>query len=219
MALRDPLQTFATFSLWVPYDKNLRDGYWLDTKMHPAAVIIVGTSHSIHIASRKLMPFLERLCRNFAVSAVAEEMSEDALLESNCTASIPMQMANALRLPHRFCDPNTAERARLGIRQQNDILISAFLGNLSETEVAVRLADSHAKCESYWLAQLRDLNLWPVLFVCGANHVDTFFNLLRHEDIAVRVAVEDSGPLSEKRFACCATKNHLLHVRIAGAHK
>lgn len=159
--------------------------------MRPAAVIIVGTSHSIQIASRKLKPFLERLCGNFTVSAVAEEMNEEALLESNCTTSIPMQVANALRLPHRFCDPNTAERARLDIRQENDILISAYQANLSKTEVALCLADSHTKRESYWLDQLRDLNVWPVLFVCGANHVDSFCDLLRHEDIAVRVAVDD----------------------------
>lgn len=159
--------------------------------MRPTAVIIVGTSHSIQIASRKLKRFLERLCENFTVSAIAEEMSDEALVENNCIASIPMQVANTLRLPYRFCDPSRAERARLGIRQENDILISAFQCNLSETEVAECLAESHTKRESYWIDQLRDLNLWPVLFVCGANHVDSFCGLLRHEDIAVRVAVED----------------------------
>tara|TARA_R110002049_G_scaffold20717_3_gene75893 strand:- start:23902 stop:24390 length:489 start_codon:yes stop_codon:yes gene_type:complete len=159
--------------------------------MRRAAVIIVGTSHSIQISSRKLKPFLERLCENFTVTAIAEEMSNEALVENNCEASIPMQVANALRLPHRFCDPNSAERTSLGIRQENDILISAFQGNLSETEVADRLAENHSKRESYWLDQLCDLNLWPVLFVCGANHVGSFCGLLRHENIAARVAAED----------------------------
>lgn len=154
-------------------------------------IIIVGTSHTIQIATPELKPFLERLCREFKVCAVAEEMSEEALGEKNCAASIPMQVAHALRLSHRFCDPNRTERASLGICQENDIRISAFPSTLPESEVATRLAESHAKRERYWLEQLRGLNLWPVLFVCGADHVASFCQLLKQEGIAAHVAAED----------------------------
>lgn len=123
-------------------------------------VIVVGTSHMIQIATLELKPFLKRLCRKFKACAVAEEMNEEALAEQNCAASIPMQVANALRLSHRFCDPNRTELTKLGIRQENEIRISAFPSTLSESEVATRLAESHAKREGYWLEQLRGLNLW-----------------------------------------------------------
>ena len=159
--------------------------------MHPAAVIIIGTSHSIQMASSKLKTHLERLCRELTVRAVAEEMSEEALLENNYTASVPMRVAEALRLPHRFCDPDRAERTRLQIRQENEIRKSAFLANLPEPEVLARLSESHAKRELYWLRQLRNHNLWPVLFVCGANHVRSFGELLRREGIVMRVVAED----------------------------
>ena len=73
---------------------------------HQAKIIVVGTSHTIQIADPELKPFLENLCREFNVRAVAEEMNEEALAEKDCSASIPMQIASALQMPHRFCDPN-----------------------------------------------------------------------------------------------------------------
>lgn len=154
-------------------------------------IIIVGTSHTIQVSDLELKPFLESLCQEFKVHAVAEEMNEEALAEKHCTASIPMQVASELQIPHRFCDPNMTERVKLGIRQENDIRISAFPCTLAEPEVAACLAESHAKRERYWLEQLRSLNLWPVLFVCGADHVASFCHLLKQEDIVVHIAAED----------------------------
>ncbi len=154
-------------------------------------VVVVGTSHTIQIADLDLKPFLESLCQEFKVHAIAEEMNEEALAEKNCTASIPMRVASAVQIPHRFCDPNRAERVKLGIRQENDIRISAFPSTLPESEVAMRLAESHARRERHWLEQLRSLNLWPVLFVCGADHVASFCHLLKQKDIAVHIAEED----------------------------
>ena len=156
-------------------------------------IIVVGTSHTIQTADLELKPFLESLCMEFKVRAVAEEMNKEALAEKACAASIPMQIANALQLPHRFCDPNREERAKLNIHQENDIRIQAWLSqsNLSNSEIAVRVAESHAKREQYWLDQLRELNVWPVLFVCGADHVPQFCQLLKQQGISVHVAAED----------------------------
>jgi len=156
-------------------------------------VIVVGTSHTIQIADPELKQFLESLCREFNVHAVAEEMSEEALAEKDCAASIPMQVASALQMPHRFCDPNRVERAKLAIRQVNEIRAQAWLSNstLSESEIAERVMESYAKRERYWLEQLRSLNVWPVLFICGADHVASFCNLLKQNSIAAQVAAED----------------------------
>lgn len=129
-------------------------------------IIVVGTSHTIQTADLELKSFLENLCQEFKVRAVAEEMNEEALAEKICAASIPMQVASTLQLPHRLCDPNRGKHAQLEIHQENDIRIQAWLSQttLSESEVAVRIAESHAKRERYWLEQLGDLDLWPVLF-------------------------------------------------------
>ena len=158
-----------------------------------AKIIIVGTSHTIQIADPGLKPFLENLCREFDVRAVAEEMNEEALAEKDCAASIPMQIASTLRLPHRFCDPNRTERVKLEIRQENEIRIDAWLSSstLSESEIATRVSEGYVKRERYWLEQLRRLNVWPVLLICGANHVASFCKLLKQQSIAAHVAAED----------------------------
>ena len=160
---------------------------------HQAKIIVVGTSHTIQIADPALKPFLESLCRDFNIRAVGEEMNEEALTEKNCTFSIPMQIASALKIPHRFCDPNRTERAKLGIRQENEIRIQAWLSSstLSDSELAARVTESYAMRERYWLAQLCELNVWPVLFICGADHVSSFCELLKQQSIAAHVAAED----------------------------
>lgn len=156
-------------------------------------VIVVGTSHTIQIADPALKPFLESLCREFNVRAVAEEMNKEALAEKDCAASIPMLVAGALQMPHRFCDPNRAERSKLAIHQENEIRVRAWLANTTppESEVAARVMESYAKREKYWLEELRDLNLWPVLFICGADHVASFSHLLKQEGVVAHVAAED----------------------------
>jgi len=160
---------------------------------HQAKIIVVGTSHTIQIADPALKPFLESLCRDFNVRGVAEEMNEEALAEKNCTSSIPMEIASALQMPHRFCDPNRTERAKLEIRQENEIRIQAWLSSttLSDSELAARVKESYATRERYWLEQLRTLNAWPVLFICGADHVASFCELLKQQGIAAHVAAED----------------------------
>jgi hypothetical protein len=160
---------------------------------HLAKIIVVGTSHTIQIADQALKPFLESLCRDLNIRAIAEEMNEEALAENNCTSSIPMQIASALKMPHRFCDPNRTERAKLGIRQENEFRIQAWLSGstLSDSELAAHVTESYAMRERYWLEQLRELDVWPVLFICGADHVLPFCELLNQQSIAAHVAVED----------------------------
>lgn len=162
-------------------------------------VIVVGTSHPIQIgaddvnraAGEELKAFLENLCRTYEIRAVAEEMNAEALAENQCSTSVPMRLADSLGLEHWFCDPNRSARVTLGIYQENGIRAEAFLQGCSEGQISSRVADSHAMRERYWLDRLRALNQWPVLFVCGADHVASFCVLLEHEAIAAHVAAKD----------------------------
>jgi hypothetical protein len=166
---------------------------------HLPMVIIVGTSHSIQIgldgvnvaADEEFKLFLEKLCKARKIRAIAEEMNTEALAERNCATSIPARLAESLQIQHRFCDPCRTERTTLGIFQENDIRAQAFLSGWPETEISTRILAEHTKRERYWLNQLRSLNRWPVLFVCGANHVCSFHALLGQEDVTACVETED----------------------------
>ena len=162
-------------------------------------VIVVGTSHLIQMGTddgnaetgEEFLAFLESLCRTHEVRAVAEEMDAEALAECGCLTSIPMRLAQSLGVNHRFCEPNRSDRARLGILQENPIRAKGFLSNWSEAEISSRVLDEHMKRERYWLDQIRDLNQWPVLFVCGANHVASFCDLLAREGLAASIGAAD----------------------------
>ncbi len=156
-----------------------------------AKVIVVGTSHPIQVADRDFESFLHCLCQTFAVRAVAEEMSAEALGETKCSTSVLMRIAKSLGVAHRFCDPNRRERVELQIDQESNIRAQALLPGWSEAEIAQRVIESHAKRERYWLAHLRGLDQWPVLFVCGAGHVASFSQLLEQERITAHVAADD----------------------------
>lgn len=156
-------------------------------------IIIIGTSHTIQTTEPNFKVFLEKLCQEFSVRAVAEEMNEVALAEKNYAESMPMQIAKALQIEHKFCDPNRSKRTELGIFQETEIRYQAWISRSKQTEseIAALVVASHVKREQYWLEQLRSLNVWPVLFICGADHVTSFKHLVEQQGIAVHIAAED----------------------------
>jgi hypothetical protein len=172
-------------------------------------VILVGTSHSFQVSEPQFQPFLEDLCGEYDVRAVAEELNADALEEKKCLASIAMSVAESLGLPHRFCDPSQSERSRLRIDQENDIRAQAFFSNWPEGEIDQRIAESHLIREKYWLEELQGLDEWPVVFVCGANHIASFTRLLQQAGIVAQVAVEDWSPADEET----ANEEYLASLR------
>jgi hypothetical protein len=69
-------------------------------------VIVVGTSHPIQTSDQSLTPFLERLCQEFKVCGIAEEMNAAALSENDQSTTIPMlvverKLGSSLVIIHR----------------------------------------------------------------------------------------------------------------------
>jgi hypothetical protein len=121
------------------------------------------------------------------VGCIAEEMNEDGLAEAERSASVPQIIADILGLPHIFCELNRRERVILGVKQENDICISAFLNGKSEEDVEAALKEQFHIRESVWLDRVEALDTWPVLFICGANHVPSFTALLQESGVECEV--------------------------------
>jgi len=165
-------------------------------------VAIVGTSHSLQIGcaseslAQDLTEFLSGICDRRRVRAIAEEMNGEALAEKCVAASIGMRLAKERALAHCMVDPDSAVRAALGISQENDIRISAWNRSLSRAETEALVQAEYGKRERYWLGQLQDLDTWPVLFICGANHVRSFSTLLT--DCSIQNSIEaDDWPVED----------------------
>ena len=167
-------------------------------------VVLLGTSHMYQTAKERCPPqhaqdfrcFLSEACRRYDIRTVAEEMNAEALAEVSRNESIPHQVASELSLTHLFCDPDRGERKHLGLLQENEVKAQAFLNRISDDETARRIHDEYVKRERFWLERLRTVNKWPVLFICGAEHVMSFESILEADGFSVRRIADDWAPTS-----------------------
>ena len=141
------------------------------------------------------------VCKDFRAQAVAEEFCEERVKQRNEKESVCLAEARSLTLHHRYCDPDTLKRKRCGIRDRTDVQhdLQVELGEQNppreKLDAAYRKEDE--KRERCWLKELRSLNVWPVVFVCGASHVEWFKKLLDSDGLSCEVVVS-RWPLSEE---------------------
>lgn len=133
---------------------------------------------------------IARAAKRYAVCGLAEELNEDGLLEHGVTESVVQQEAARLGLPHCFCEPSYVERAALGVLQWNDLRLLAWSNRWSTDELERRNQIEFRKRETVWCERLQTLNTWPVLFVCGADHVESFSALLVEHGLSVEVLAQ-----------------------------
>ncbi len=165
-------------------------------------VLITGTSHEY----QRLLPgssdpepeqfriVVTTTCQQKGVKAIAEEMSFEALERHGVHQSVCQQVADALRIPHRFCDPSSQERRDLGIIEDDDIRLRGFFADQDQQEVEAKVRASYGIRERRWLEYLLELDSWPVMFVCGADHVEPFRALLKANDVAAHVLFTNWEP-------------------------
>lgn len=163
-------------------------------------IVLIGTWHHFQLPggpeSASFGMFVEDIFSQHRVAAIAEEMSEDALAENGVTQSVGHQIALARGLAHRYCDPSRNKRVVMYVLQESDIRKTGFLQSWEPGRIESEIRSSHAIRERYWLDRLSELDIWPALFVCGANHVSYFRDLLEKQGFEVTVAADDWEPCS-----------------------
>jgi hypothetical protein len=158
-------------------------------------VALIGTSHTYqrpgHATESEFRGLINQACASLKVRAIAEEASLEALAQKHASHSICEEIAKAAGLSHRYCDPNNEQRNALNIKGKQDIEWLGFWGNWSPEKIQQEVAASHAIRERYWRTQLLQPDCWPVVFVCGADHIDSFCSMLKNEGFHVDVIVRD----------------------------
>jgi hypothetical protein len=134
-------------------------------------IFIVGTSHEGYQIRPLCGPqdgadafkqYVLQTVRTHAVQTIAEEMSLEGLRGRRTVCD---EIAKEESLSHTMCDPNCSERQVLGISKENT-------------------ASDNEKREKEWLRRLATQSCrYPVLFVCGANHVCSLANLSRDQGL------------------------------------
>lgn len=156
---------------------------------------LVGTYHELQYTGRPgggppdkvrkgrhdLQAYLRELITRINPKLIAEEFSQQVLDGLKAESTVKL-VADDLGIEHRFCDPNTVERVKMGLPHP-------FLDHCDESEKP-RLDRIR---EIYWLETLSDMIKHDILFICGADHVSSFAQLLLQEGITAQIEDEYFG--------------------------
>jgi hypothetical protein len=111
--------------------------------------------------------FLRSALVSHGIRGIAEEMSRAALKKQfRSGESVPCRLATAVDLPHRYCDPDP------------------------ETQKALNITSDRER-EKYWIKELITFDAFPVLFVLGADHINSFERLLIESDFQPFIIARD----------------------------
>jgi len=157
------------------------------------AIFIVGTSHEGYQIRPQCGPqdgadafkqYVLQTVQTHAVETIAEEISMEGLRGRHTVCD---EVAKEEHLFHIMCDPTCSERQVLGISKENS-------------------PSDNERREKEWLRRLKTpLCRYPVLFVCGANHVSSLAQLCRDEGLVPTIVDYDFEvpeiPL-ERRIIC-----------------
>lgn len=161
-------------------------------------IFLVGTRHDYQrpgsLSSEEFHALVAASCKEQDIKLIAEEMSIDALSLYGAKQSVGEQVADSLRIGHCYCDPSIEEQKRLGITHPGKVGLSDFSAVRASQEVDPEVRASNAIRERRWLEHLLELECWPVLFVCGAHHIESFQALLHANSIIVHVLFPNWPP-------------------------
>lgn len=160
---------------------------------------LIGTDHKyqhnseryISVPKNEIEEFvihLKTICENKNIRAIGEEFHETHLKEDR-KLTIPKNVAVGLNIKHIYCEPDDDEAEKLGY-------VEKLLQRPRETteEFYKRAFENEKIREKGWLNRLISNKVWPLLFVCGSWHVESFKNLLEANQIKV-VIINENWPI------------------------
>lgn len=190
----------------------------------PSRIILLGTRHRYQtpdesVSQQDIALFknlIRTLCVGEAISVIGEEMNCESLSTKRLDASTVKEVASELGKIHKYCDPTTEERRNLGIDVEGAKALRAELyGNVlhemmmdsvehTEDEVDQEVSNRYLSSkmgqeenslrESFWMGMIAKFDSSIILFVLGANHIDTFSTLLRSRNYEVMIAAANWEP-------------------------
>ncbi|MEI8631566.1 hypothetical protein P4S72_04480 [Vibrio sp. PP-XX7] len=152
-------------------------------------VILIGTSHSTqrNLERTEFSDYVESIANQYGVKAIAEEIDE--------SPSVVQRLSKYLNVKYINIEPSMNEREELGINRFPgliDLAVYQEFGNVeskgAHNEIERRMQSDCRKRENEWLRRIDNLGVFPILVVCGANHVEPFSLLLRNNDYSVDIA-------------------------------
>jgi len=157
-------------------------------------VYLLGTTHEYQGGKHRLnappptkeefdqfKKYVVQQCVSLSIQAIGEELRKENLVNGRLKSTL-LEVCNGNNIKHKYCDPDDEWQKKAGIepflyqRKQE-----------SPAEFDSRDFENDKKREPYWLLKIQELNLFPMLFVCGALHIDSFSYLLKGDGFTPKV--------------------------------
>jgi hypothetical protein len=159
---------------------------------------IIGTCHSLQVwtdairngetldarkeSVEEFESYLVEVARLLKADMIAEEASgEWVAARGHGAYSVAKGVATEMGIQHLFCDPDTGQRRTIGLKVGEELRTHAMTVSKETGREWTEVHDAEVKKqfstrEAVWFERLEgcEPNNRSILFVCGADHVDTF---------------------------------------------
>ncbi len=177
--------------------------------MNPS-VFIFGTDHKLQCGNKKrystntlneFREHLHRIIEEHGIAFIAEEMARNRVFffsEACASETIAAAIAQELDLIHCYIDIDEKTTTNLCIlpEQLEDVSKSLAATDHNSEILFGSLKHNlrHGIRERVWIARIYAANLWPTLFICGADHVMNLQALLCQTGCESRIIEMDYDP-------------------------
>ncbi len=153
----------------------------LDTK-----IIVIGTSHPLQCGNeecsneqvQEFTQWLEQICKKREIKCIVEEMSAEGLKNSGVENTIAYTLSKNLNLKHHYTDLSSEHVADLCIFIDDFMLREPTNEKKTSKRELLHQHLLNPIRERFWLANILNLNVWPILFICGSDHVNNMVELI-----------------------------------------
>ncbi len=172
-------------------------------------IYLIGVEHKIQYDGSyaksqqerdKFSIYLKQQVLKLKISLIAEELSEEALRKYKGNNSTAKLVAKELNVIHLFCDPNTNERKLAGIPPKEEIkneieknIPKNYIHRyqLRDEKTNEEMKKYHTIREKFWVEKIKNYLNQGILFICGAEHVQSFEKLLLENKCKASILIMD----------------------------
>lgn len=156
-------------------------------------IVLLGSAHPVQRGQSGPGLFRSVLVEQYnfhQINGIAEEIEKGAV-------TVASQLSAALKLRYLYADPDGRERAERGIQSdcRHDLIreyaerypgLRAWPREEDEETLPVEVLQQYRKRtevanrmrESIWMEKILEFDVWPLLFIAGADHFEPFGRLI-----------------------------------------
>jgi len=153
--------------------------------------------------------FLTDTALDLRAGAIGEEMSDERVLACGHNAvSVAQLVAKDLQISHVFCEPDKNARKELGLRAGEEMAgyVDEIAKRTDRDFVSVHREEVRKQFpvrEAFWLTCLQPYANNPILFVCGADHCETFWQRCTQSGLEAQIYCPDWTVTADIPCPCC----------------